>query len=730
MIFAGMKHKLLTLLIVFISLSVAGQTHWESIVTESDQFNYLVPVSTPDPEWKQLGFDDSVWNTAPGGFGYGDDDDNTYVYSTTSIYLRKVFEMPAGIVVSSLYLDIDYDDAFIAYLNGKEIARSSNLPAGTPGYTAQLTTDHEAQIYSGGMPDRFVLNPGELKTGDNILAVQVLNHSTTSSDLSARVFLNAKISGETIIFNQVPDWFEVPVSELSSNLPIVNINTQGRTIIDEPKIMAKMQVIDNSSGFNSLGDNEFTYDGFIGIEIRGNTSQMYPKKSYTVETRLSDGSNNNVELLGFPKENDWVFHGPYSDKSLMRNALAYSIGNKMGDWNPRTRYVELIINNEYRGIYLVVEKIKIDNDRVDIATLKPDDLSGDQVTGGYIISIDRDQEGSWNSPIMGRTGSVDIPFSYVDPKYDELAPAQRYYIRNHITEFEYVLQGENFKDPQSGYRSYIDVKSFVDFFILTELSRDLDGYRVSVYFHKDKDSKGGKLTMGPFWDFNICFGNADFMQAWSTTGWAEEGIGAGDWYEIPFWWDRFREDPYFETMLKYRWEELREDVLHKTTINNFIDSCQILLSDAQKRNFDKFNVLNSYVWPNKYIGGSFQNEVMYLKTWISNRINWLDLQMDAIEPSYPSNADELVFEENKAVVYPNPFKENVTVEFEINTTGNVKVAITNIMGQTVAEKSNWCIPGRNVFNFSSAELGTNGNIFFYTILFDNQKTVSGKLIRK
>lgn len=725
-----MKQKLLTLLIFFITVSAAGQTHWESIVTESDQFNYLVPASTPDPQWKQLDFDDSDWNTARGGFGYGDGDDNTYVYSTTSIYLRKIIEIPAGLVVNRLYLDIDYDDAFIAYLNGEEIARSSNLPAGTPGYTAQLTTDHEAQIYSGGKPDRFVLDPDILNTGDNVLAVHVLNHSTTSSDLSARVFLNAEINGETIIFNELPDWFEVPVSELSSNLPIIKINTEGKIIVDEPKIMAKMQVIDNPDGRNNLSDSEFTYNGFIGIEIRGNTSQMYPKKSYTVETRQSDGSNNNVELLGFPKENDWVFHGPYSDKSLMRNALAYSIGNKMGGWNPRTRFVELIINEEYRGVYLVVEKIKIDKNRVDIATLKPDDTLGDQLTGGYIISIDRDQEGSWNSPIMGRTGSVDIPFSYVDPKYDELVPVQRDYIRKHITEFEYVLKGENFKDPQTGYRSYIDVESFVDFFILTELSRDLDGYRVSVYFHKDKDSKGGKITMGPFWDFNICFGNADFMQAWSTTGWAEEGIGAGDWYEIPFWWDRFREDPYFETMLKYRWEELREDVLHKNSINSFIDSCQNLLSDAQIRNFEKFDVLESYVWPNKYIGGSFQNEIMYLKTWISNRINWMDLQINAIEPSFPSSVDELAFDENKAIAFPNPFKENVTVEFEINSGSTVKVAIRNSMGQTVAEKSRWCNPGRNAFNFSSAELGAGGNIFFYTILFDNQKTISGKLIRK
>lgn len=725
-----MKQKLLSILFLVISMLASGQTHWESIITESDQFKYLVPNSSPEPEWTQLDFDDSSWGSASGGFGYGDEDDNTYVKSTTSIYLRKTFTVPAAVVLKKLYFDIDYDDAFIAYLNGTEIARSSNLPSGKPGLTAQLTTDHEAQLYSGGMPDRFILSPEQLVIGDNIIAVQVLNQNTTSSDMSARVFLNAEINGETITYSKLPDWFVLPISDLKSNLPIIIINTEGKTIVDEPKIMAKMQVIDIPNRINSLNDTDFSYDGSIGIEIRGNTAQMFPKKSYTVETRFSDGSNNNVELLGFPKENDWVFHGPYSDKSLMRNALAYSIGNGMGHWNPHTRFIELMINDEYRGVYLVVEKIKIDKNRVNLAKLKPEDISGDQLTGGYIISIDRDQVGSWNSPIMGRTGSVDVPFSYVDPKYKDLAPAQRDYIRKHITEFEYALKGANFKDPELGYRSYIDVESFIDYFIITELSRDLDGYRVSVFFHKDKDSKGGKLTMSPFWDYNICFGNANFMSAGQTAGWAEEGIGAADWYEIPFWWDRFREDPYFETMLKYRWEELRKNVISKNTLNHFIDSCQNLLDEAQQRNFEKFNVLNSYVWPNNNIGGSYVNEVNYLKMWVNNRLDWLDSQIDAIEPSFTTSIGELAFQEKKALVYPNPFNENFTVEFEINTGSNVKVAIRNVLGQTVVQKTRWCIPGRNTFNFASGELGSNGNIFFYTILFDNQKSISGKIIRK
>ncbi len=627
------KHLTLITLLLANTSFIQAQLHWESLVLETDTFRYLLPTVEPAADWMVESFNDSAWKTGIGGFGYADDDDNTVVAATTSIYLRKTLTMPVGVPVKQLLLDIDYDDAFVAYINGVEVARSANLLEGTPSMDGSVTVDHEAVMYSGGTPERFVLDPTALVEGDNILAVHIMNVLITSSDLSSRIFLNAETESADTLFHPTPDWFEPLVSHEYSNLPIIKINTNGLTIPDEPKIMAKMQVINNSNGTNYFSDTVYEYDGDIGIEIRGNTAQMFPKKSYTVETRLSTGENNNVPLLGFPTENDWVFHGPYSDKSLMRNALAYHIGNTMGKgWHPRSRFVEMEINGEYSGVYLAVEKIKIDKNRVDIAKLNPADTAGDQLTGGYIISIDRDQEGSWNSPFMGRTGSVDVPFSYVDPKYDELTVEQRAYIREYITDFEYALNGAEYKDPLLGYRAYIDVISFIDYFIITELSKDLDGYRVSVFFHKDKDSKGGRLTMTPFWDYNLCFGNANFFDAGNTTGWASTGIGAGDWYEIPFWWDKFRTDPYFETLLKIRWQNLRKNTISKAALNTFIDSMATSLADAQVRNFEKFDILNTYVWPNNYVGGTYENEIAYLKSWISSRIDWIDVQIASITP--------------------------------------------------------------------------------------------------
>lgn len=516
----------------------------------------------------------------------------------------------------------------------------------------------------------------------------------------------------------------------SSNLPLLIIDTQGKTIVDEPKITARLNIVDNANGVNNINDNSFAFKGYIGIEIRGNTAQMFDKKSFSLETRTQTGENLNVSLLGMPAENDWVLHGPYSDKSLMRNVLAYHLGNAQGRWSPRTQFCEVFINNEYRGVYVFVEKIKIDKNRVNIATLKPDDNDGDQLTGGYIMSIDRDNPGSWNSPFMGRTGNVDVPISYVDPDYDDLTTAQRQYIRDYITNFEYALHGDNFKDPEVGYRHYIDVISFIDYMIITELSRDLDGYRVSVFFHKDKDSKNGKLVMSPFWDYNLCFGNGNFMQANNPIGWTADGIGRGDWFEIPFWWDRFRKDPYFETYLKYRWNELRENAFSKNNIYAFIDSCANVVDEAQVRNFQKFKILNKYVWPNPYIGGTYENEVDYLKNWITERLDWLDSQIELIEPAFViANTNEQLTENYQITTFPNPFNEKISIRFNLSQNAKVDLIILNILGEVVYSQSEICNTGINELTLEGKNFKQSNSLYFYSLSINNVIAKNGKLLK-
>lgn len=529
-----------------------------------------------------------------------------------------------------------------------------------------------------------------------------------------------------------------------SDLPIIIIDTEGARIRKEPKVLVKMKVINNKDGVNKINDTKFEYDGYAGIEFRGNSSYFfYEKKSYTLETQLEDGSNNNVSLLGLPEENDWVLYAPFADKTMARNVLAYTLGNSQGRWAPHTRYVELYLDNEYRGVYVLTEKIKIDKNRVDLATLTEDDNIGDQVTGGYLMRIDRQRPGAWVSPFLGWTGTSDEPISYLDPGYDELTESQQYYIRDHVTDFEYNLASDNFKDPENGYRAYIDVTSFIDHFIMTELCRDLDGYRCSVYFYKDKNSKGGKITMGPPWDFNLCYGNGNFMEAFNPEGWAADGIGSGDGYEPIFWWNRLLQDSYFKNKLTERWDELRADEFSLDNIFSIIDSCATVLENAKDRNYQKFKILGRRVWPNEFVGDTYGDEVNYLKDWINLRINWLDDNIPYIQAkdydiveAYPRNDGYEPESVNAFSQFdyiklgPNPFHNIVKFEMGLSANADVNISITNVLGQVVVNRVFYNITGQHKLELSADHFNTSkGNVYFYSITIDDKVVKTGKLIQ-
>jgi len=722
--------KNFTLIFIFISfsLSLFSQKHWESIVLASDTWKYLPAISEPPATWNQVGFVDSAWNTGPGGFGYADGDDATLTGAVNSIYLRKKFTVDNTSIIDQLLLDIDYDDAFVLYLNGIEVARSANITANPPLYNSTLTVDHEALLYRGLLPERFVLKTSALKQGENTLAVQILNYNTASSDMSGLVYLNARINSAATIYHPVPSWFTQPIISEDSNLPLILINTQGLSILNDTKITARMSIINNSTGLNNTNDTTFEYNGYIGIEDRGSSSLMFEKKSFNVETRTSTGTNLNVSLLGLPAENDWVLYAPYSDKSLMRNVLAYQMGNLTGRWSPHTRYCELYINNEYRGVYVLIEKIKRDNNRLNLASLKPVDISGDELTGGYILKIDRPDPGAWISPYKARNDIQNVPISYVDPKYEDLATQQRTYIKDYVTNFETALRSVNYKDPIKGYRPFVNLVSFVDYYIINEITRNLDGYRLSTFFYKDKDSKGGKLTMGPFWDYDIALGNANFFNAGSTTGWVVDGLGNGDEYGIPFWWDKLRLDPYFNSQLKIRWNELRSNKFSNVNLNSIIDSCTIRLNAAQQRNFLKFNILNTYIWPNNYVGGTYSKEIIYLKNWVRDRLSWLDSQFNLINIINGQNT--ISADSFEILTYPNPFTASITLKFNITSNSSVNILIQDIMGKTVISSLKQCNEGVNEFNFKAKNFYNGSNLYIYKVIINGELVHSGKLIKK
>ena len=621
--------------IIFISicfplfLSSQNIDHWETAVFDNDIWKYLEGTSEPDTNWRQITFDDSSWMQGQGGIGYGDGDDSTVISSVTSLYLRKTFNIIDTSEIVAAVLNVDYDDAFVAYLNNVEIARSNIGTVGDhPLYNQGSSSLHEAQMYQGGNPDQFVINTQVLKDnilpGNNVLSIQVHNDNISSSDLTGRIFLSFGIANTTTNYSPTPSWFQPPLIFSSSNLPIVVINTLGQTIVDDPRIVCDMGIIDNGFGvMNSISDPFNDYNGKISIEYRGSSSQSFPKKPYALETQDSVGNNNNVSLLGMPVENDWILYAPYSDKSLMRNFLTFDLGRKMGNYSPRTVYCELVINGDYKGVYVLMEKIKRDNDRVDIAKLDFDDVAGDSLTGGYIIKIDK-YTGTggvdWLSDFPDLAGGpMEIQYHY--PEASVMQPQQKDYIEHFMDSFEYALAGPNFTDSLIGYSKYIDVNSFIDLYIINELSKNIDGYRLSTYMYKDRDDNGGKLTMGPFWDYNLAFGNADYCSGGITSGWEVNGGCGGD---NPFWFERLLDDTTYQNKLKCRWEYLRERNFHQDSIFNFIDSIELYLNDAQQRNFQRWPTLGTYVWPNYYVGNTYQDELQFFRTWISDRLTWID----------------------------------------------------------------------------------------------------------
>ncbi len=460
----------------------------------------------------------------------------------------------------------------------------------------------------------------------------------------------------------LPNQGHAQVEFSSSNLPIIVINTNGAEIVNEPKINVFLGVINNGAGQrNNINDPYTDYQGTVGIEIRGSSSQaLFPKKQYGVEVRNPDGSDSAVSLLGMPAESDWVLYAPYSDKSLMRNILAYQLGRDLGHYAPRTKLCEVVLNGSYQGIYVLIEKIKRDQNRVDVARLREDETSGDDLTGGYILKIDKGEEAGWTSdyPPPRRAQNQTIVFRYEYPDEDDITAEQKTYIRQFVSDFEDVLAGDSFADPDAGYARYTDVSSFVDYLIANEVARNPDAYRISTFLHKQKDSDGGKLVMGPIWDFNLGFGNVDFCLGGSPEGLVlrYNSVCPEDFWLIPFWWDRLAEDPAFVQRVANRWAELRADVLSTERVMAQIDSVANLVGEAQERNFVRWPVLGEYVWPNASVEATYAEEVAYLRNWTTDRLNWLDANLSrelSLVTDLPPEAPAETLR-----VYPNPFERS------------------------------------------------------------------------
>ena len=510
------------------------------------------------------------------------------------------------------------------------------------------------------------------------------------------------------------------LNSFSTPLPIVYLNTNGQVIPDEPKINAQMQIAWHEDDRpNSTDDPAAHFKGAVRIEIRGSSSQMYPKKSYGFELMDEEGLDMDFPLLGLPEEEDWILYAPYSDKSLVRNVLTFTLAARLGGYAPRCRYVELFLNDQYQGVYVLMEKIKRDKNRVDIARLKPEDISGEDLTGGYIVKIDKvnGSGGSgWYSEFENEKQRHTF-YQYEYPKSEEIKDVQADYIQNYISDFETALYNKEY-DPQTGYAQYIDINSFIDYFIINEIAKNVDAYRLSTFLFKDKN---GKLNLGPVWDFNIAYGNVDYYDAWETFGLQVNANLENDEWQNPFWWRRFMGDRHFTQQLRCRWNDLIADVLSANNIVATVDSLVNLLEEPAARNFQRWPVLGVYVWPNYFVAQTYPIEITWLTNWIYERMRSLHLAVPGDCESNPEGPIE--FEYN---VFPNPFSRSIRLKIVSESSIQYTFQLYDLNGAFLRESQFRTAEGDNLFKIDFPELAQG--LYFYRLIYgDNTET--GKLVK-
>lgn len=491
----------------------------------------------------------------------------------------------------------------------------------------------------------------------------------------------------------------IPVFAQTYDLPIIFVDTKYHQCLDDKiieKIPATIRVLDRKT--NNVADSSKATPYEIGIKVRGRgrSSSGFPKPNYTIEFHDSTDKDINVSLLGLPPSDDWVLHGPYVDKSMVRNSFGHWLFRQTGRYSPRTKHFDLYINGVYRGVYVLIERIKRGKYRVNVSKLKKTDIEGDNLTGGYILAIDRKYDSysklSKTESEFVTSDGVKVILRY--PKKDKMAKEQEEYIQNYLNELEAL-----FKDGKngSGYENYVDVASAVDYILHEELTQNIETYVVNFFMYKPKDKTDdqgnktvGKITLGPPWDFYLAFknwhtpesSNDDKNGTDSTISsqyqydniWIIEklytNIVSGLVWNQPNWVFEMWKDSIFQIEVSKRWAELRSGVWHTKTIDAYLDSMKTYLKNAADRNFKRWPNLGKPSGQNdpdpepmKYcdtirysipsglrltLGGynadTWEGEFEHVRKTVKAKMKWMDEQLGFTEPASPVVFEPIIHE--------------------------------------------------------------------------------------
>lgn len=395
------------------------------------------------------------------------------------------------------------------------------------------------------------------------------------------------------------------------NIPVIRLTAQGPIVDKDNYVDGTITVLDPEKLYSEV--TEFSAD--MGIRGRGNSTWSWPKKPWKVKL------DSKASILGMPADKEWALLANYSDRTLLRNIVAMKLSEMCGfSWTPRIRSVEVYLNNEYQGVYTICEHKKISSSRVNIDVVEEDVSAGEALEGGYYLEVEeaQDAEVCWWTQ-MG------VPMMFSDP--EEPNAAQEAYVKNYISEFETVLQGSKFADPETGYAAYLDLKSFIDFYIVQELTKNVDGnMRKSTFITKER---GKKMEMYHLWDFDLTMGNCGYFNG--TVGNGPENFWVKDYDSHSNygggWYRRLFQDPAFVDKVQARWNELKPQL---ETIPDFIEAQAMALDPAQKHNFQRWSINESVDWVRFPSLGSYEAEVEYLKSFYKERLKWLDRELNKL----------------------------------------------------------------------------------------------------
>lgn len=686
-------------------------TRVTTVIDASSEVRYWIPSAEDDPTaWRRSGFDDEDWFKGQGSLGY-----DRSTSQSLSTFIDSSFEETvlgeSSSVLSRYRIDVTedqkllrlrlrYDDGLVFYLNGRLLLRG-NAPSRLD-YRSRASrarpTDEVLDV------ETLILRRSDgLKTGENILAFQMLNNRSTDRDflLSIRadliqqldsshgeavyfeqpspglpnaggssmilpspqaslvsglypeareVSLNTELAGASIrytIDGSIPDsrspLYENPIEvtsamilrarthldeiglgpvttwhytiaerladSFSSNLPVVVVDSFGQNISSLGRTRAIVQIFDRGENGRVRLDGAPILSEEATLKVRGSSTEGRPKKAYNLEFQDIFGEDLDREVLGMPADSDWILYAPYNfDRALIRNAFMYEVSNQIGMYAVRTRFCEVYVNSRrgrnltetsYLGVYVLMEKIKRGSDRVPVEKLLNKHRQRPEVSGGYILKIDRLDPGD-----SGFSGGGQA-LAHVYPKEENRNSAQLSFLRSHLDGFDRAVRERTPTDPVRGYSRYIDVESFVDFHMLNEFSKNPDGLRLSTYMHLPRN---GRLTMGPIWDFDRTLGPDDDARAANPRG-------RSSVYNFG-WWGRLFQVADFKQDYTDRWQMWRETVMTEDNLFAIIDSMSRELEEAQRRNFERWNLVSGT--------SGWSREIQQLKSWVSRRLEWFD----------------------------------------------------------------------------------------------------------